>query len=461
MDIMFIGLGRVGLPQALVFAQKGFNVYGFDIDPSVIAWINNLQIPFNEPLMREYLEENINRTFFPLANWNEVHEYLHHIDVIFFTIGTAAPTAEEAINATELNLTGHFNILDELFSRKKLLKPGIKLIFRTTFPLGATDKLKEYIEKKYSLREGEHFHMAFVPERVVMGSVIEEEQTLPKIIGTYSEATFNALSEIFKKIGGEIIRVRNPITAEFCKLTDNAFRNTIFGYANEIAMYASHFDIDSKEVIDTVNMNYKRNRIPKPGFVSGYCLDKDPYIFELNFLKKEDNRDFHSVWYYARRTNDILIPYTVSRILKHLTNPNESCVAILGLSFKEGVDDFRMSHAFGIMQALVDAGVKKFKVYDPNICKNKYTKFPEEFLPYILEGDDTFNQNLLIDVDAVIICDRCPALRKLNDEMKLENYLARTKSPCYLFDGWNIWREAIKLSHIIYEGLGFSNRIRD
>lgn len=451
--ILFIGLGRIGLPQSLVFANKGFKVYGFDADPLVIEGIRRLQIPFYEPKVKSYLKKNLNKKFFPLSCWNEISNHLIDIDAIFFTIGTQVMGEQDALAKPQLDISGHYKVLDNIFSQKNKFKKTIGIIFRTTFPVGSTDLLKDYIESKYSIKESKDFYLAFIPERIIVGKTINEEESLPKIIGTYTDTAFKAAKKIFKKIGGKLIRVHDPKTAEFCKLTDNAFRSTLFAYANELAMHASGLGIDAKEVINAVNDGYARNHLPMPGYVSGYCLEKDPYIFELNFLKNKEGRDFQSVWYYGRKTNDYLTKYTVLKVLKHLKNPAESCVAILGMSFKGDTDDFRMSHSIHMIEMLIEHNVRKLKIYDPFLGKGKYTAFPEKFLPYLTATSDVLTEDFLTDVNAIIICTMHHSLLELSSNKKVK-LLAKTKKPCYLFDGYNIWGEAKKIPHMQYESLG-------
>lgn len=452
-SVLIIGLGRIGLPQALILANSGIKVHAFDQNAVTAQSCNDGEIPFYEPHLADYLKKNIHKTFFPSANWKKIQSILPEIDAIIFTIGTKVVTDQDILNKKSLHINEYFTLLDKLFSNKTSFKKGIKLIFRTTLPLGSTNQLKNYLETQHALKEGKDFYLAFVPERIIEGSAIDELLTIPIIVGVYSDEAFIPISNLFKPIGSKIIRVKNPITAEFCKLTDNTFRSTMFGYANEIAMYANQFGIDADEVINAVNDHYERNHIPRSGFVSGYCLSKDPYIFELDFLKNDPYRDFHSVWYYARKTNDYLINFIVKKIISHFKNIKKSHVVILGLSFKEDVDDFRMSHAFKIIEMLIAVHVNKISVYDPNLEKNKYTALPDSWLPYIVKKSDTVDMDLFDGADAIIICDRHHVLCDLNNTKKLANLLKNTKNPCYLLDAWNIWKAAKDIKHIHYESI--------
>jgi len=453
--VLIIGLGRIGLPQALSFAHAKIKVYGFDQNVEAVDALKAGKTPFFEPSMAKYLKATIHKTFFPHSSWPDLFKHLFEIDAIIFTISTGAPDESAIINEKELDFSSYFTLLDILFAKKTLLKKGIKLIVRTTLPLGGSDKLKECIETKYSLREGKDFYLAFVPERITEGCAIEELRTIPKIIGVYSDAAYGPIAKLFKTAGTKIIRVKNPITAEFCKLTDNSFRSTIFSYSNEIAMYASNFDIDVKEVIATVNNNYDRNFIPQPGFVSGYCLSKDPYIFASGYLKRMTGRDFQSVWFYGRKTNDYLVEFIAKKVLKQLKDPVNNCVAILGLAFKEDVDDFRISHSLKMIESLVQKKIKNIKVYDPYLDRNVYTTLSKEALFNISEKTNHLTPKFFANVDAIIVCNQHKALVDLNETKILTKLLQKTKKPCFLYDGFDIWKEAANVGHIHYEGFGF------
>ena len=428
-NVLVIGLGRIGLPQALTFAESGLTVYGYDRNLDTVEKLNKGITPFYEPEMDKYLKNTINKNFFPLAAWIDLIDHFQDFDAIIFTIGTSAPSEKDAILKKQIDFSEYFKLMEKLFSQKNIIKKRIKLIIRTTLPLGATDQLKKHIETTYSLSEGKDFYLAFVPERMTEGCAINELKTLPKIIGVYSEDAFLPISQLFEYIGSSVIRVKNPITAEFCKLTDNTFRSTLFGYANEIAMHASEFDINAEEVIAAVNNHYDRNHIPLPGFVSGYCLSKDPYIFELGFSKNRNERDFQSVWFYARKTNDYLTEFVTKKVLQNINNRENCVIAILGLSFKEDVDDFRFSHSFKIMELLIKNGISKLNCYDPFLDKNKYAAIPEYFHPFVLVKMNTLNELFFKNIDAIIISDRHKELYDFNDSKKLDHLLKHTKKP--------------------------------
>ncbi len=448
--LLVIGLGRIGLPQALVLADQGFQVYGYARNVDMLEGLAEHKAPFVEADLQELLRKHYGKNFIPFTSWDKTREILPKIEGIFFSIGTKTVSNQDITQNSSLDLSGYYALFDQIFSDKRCLKKPITLIIRTTVPLGTTDQFKQYLEKKYAFKESQDFFLGFVPERMAEGAAIKELQSLPRIIGTYSDEGFAAIQALVTQSGGDVIRVANPLTAEFCKLTDNSYRSTLFGYANELAMYANTLKISISEVIDAVNQHYQRNHLPQPGFVSGYCLSKDPYIFELDFLKNHPHRDFHSVWYYARRTNDFLMQFVVQKITDFVGDRKNVCVAILGLSFKADVDDFRLSHGFTILDQLIAAQITQFKLYDPNFNKNSYTRLPDQYLPFVGQASATLNQKMLAAVDAIIVLSPHRALKRRNDSAKLTKLLKGTQNPCYLLDLYRVWDEASSIEHIQY-----------
>lgn len=455
--LLVIGLGRIGLPQALVLADQGFQVYGYARNTRLVETLATDTPPFEEPHLLTLLRKHYGKNFIPYTAWDKIQEFLPSIDGIFFSIGTKAPSNQDIIQQTPLDLSDYFDLFDRIFLSDTSIKKPITLIIRTTVPLGTTDRFKDYLEKKYAYKEGVDFFLGFVPERMKEGAAIRELQTMPRIIGTYSNQGFSAIQDLVKLPGREVIRVANPLTAEFCKLTDNSYRSTMFGYVNELAMYANTLNISIAEVIGAVNQHYTRNHLPEPGFVSGYCLSKDPYIFEMDFLENHSERDFHSVWYYARRTNDFLIQFIVRKIIVFAAERQDVSVAILGLSFKADVDDFRMSHAFKMMDHLIAADMTQFTLYDPYFAKNTYTVLPERYLPYVKRISATLDKELVSGVNVVLLLNPHTEIKNLNQLEKLTPLLQHTHKPCYLFDLYHIWGEAAQITHIDYatlEGAG-------
>jgi len=415
MKAVVIGLGRIGLPLALVAADSGIIVTGIDIKEELIKMLKNRNEPFHEPMLKELLEKHLNKNFYPKLQ-DEAKEDIKYAEYIVITIGTEFVKYPEKPNIDRL-----FSIIENILN---IGIGGKTIILRVTMPVGYTDKIKEKIENN-GLKEGVDFYLAFVPERIMEGKAIEEEKTLPKIVGCYTDTSFQKVKLFFSKIGGEIIRVTNPKTAEFIKLIDNAWRNTRFAFANELAFLAEESGIDVIGAISSANKGYKRNQIPIPGPVSGYCLGKDPYILEDAFKEIAQKRGFNSVWFYGRKANDWLIE-------KIIENVEGETVLVAGLTFKADIDDFRYSHGIELVRRLIDNG-KKVYVHDPYISKNMYTTLPKNIDKKVKKVESLYS--IPEEVETIIFS----VPHKEYKEMQISELNPSLK----IIDLWNIFRDQI------------------
>ncbi|UCH72017.1 MAG: nucleotide sugar dehydrogenase [Thermoplasmatales archaeon] len=421
MKVCIFGLGRIGLPIALVCADSDYTVVGIDINKRLIDCLKKAKTPFEEPGMEELLKKNLNKNFYPKhPNVENVTQDLKQADYIILAVGTRFAKYPDKPKLSKL-----YSIIGQIISA------GIKgktIILRVTLPIGTADEIKELIEKKTGMIEGKDFWFGFVPERIMEGKAIKEERALPKIVGCYSNLSFTKVSAFFKKIGGEIIKTSNPKTAEFIKLVDNSWRNTRFAFANELAFLAENNDIDIMEAIESANAGYERNEIPRPGPVSGYCLGKDPYFLENAFKEIAEKRGFNSVWYYGRRAND----WFYDKVANNLEGKN---ILVAGLSFKENIDDFRYSHGLEITRILLAKGYKVI-VCDPFLNKNYYTELPKD-LEGKVKSYTTIEKALECDIDTILFTTRHREYRNLDLEKLIKN--RKKSSPikiidiCYMF----------------------------
>ncbi len=418
MKIVIFGLGRIGLPIALVCADSGYKVVGIDINKKLIDSLKNKELPFYEPGMKELLLKHINKNFFPKHQENNIEPDLKEAEYIVLAVGTSFAKYPDKPKLDTL-----YSIINQII---KINLQGKTIILRVTLPIGTSDDIKKLIEKKTGLKEGKDFWFAFVPERIMEGKAIQEEKKLPKIIGTYNNKAYEKVNSFFKKIGGNIVKVSNPRTAEFIKLIDNSWRNTRFAFANELAFLAEKNNINIIEAIESANEGYERNEIPIPGPVSGYCLGKDPYLLELAFEKISKKRGFNSVWYYGRRANDWLN----KKIIEDVKGKN---ILVAGLAFKQDIDDFRYSHSIEIVQKLAEKGYNVY-VHDPYLDNNYYTTLPTEIEKKVTKTKNI--SEIIKKIDTLIIATRHKEYKNLN--IKELNPSAK------IMDLWNIYRKTAK-----------------
>ena len=281
--------------------------------------------------------------------------------------------------------------------------------------------------------------MAFVPERLMEGKAIREEKHLPKVIGCYNDKSFEKTKRFFEKIGGEIVRVSNPRTAEYVKLIDNSWRSMRFSFANEIAYLSDANGINAMEVLRAANKGYERNGIPMPGPVSGYCLGKDPYLLEMSF-DKVVVRGFNSVWFYGRRANDWLC----EKVVKEAKGKN---ILVAGLSFKWDIDDYRNSHSIDIVELLLSEDFKVI-VTDPYMDKTTYTRLPKHLEKNV---EKMSFKDAIKKADTIIFS----TAHKEYREFDHKNLVKNTKKGVKILDLWNIFEGKLENNkNVNYVGLG-------
>jgi len=427
MKISVFALGRTGLPLSLVCADSGFEVIGIDINEELVEQIKNKKLPFYEPGMKELLEKHLNKNFYPTTI---INDDVKESDYFIIAIGTKFNRYPEKASLTNL-----YKVID------RIKEIGIKnktIIFRVTLPIGTTDNIKELLEKD-DLVEGKDFHLAFVPERLMEGKAISEEKNLPKVIGCFNDQGFEKVKFFFEKIGGRIVRVSNPRTAEFIKLVDNSWRNMRFAFANEVAFLSDVNGVNAMEVLDAANTGYERNGIPMPGPVSGYCLGKDPYLLEMAF-DKVIVRGFNSVWFYARRANDWLC----KSIVKQVKGKN---ILVAGLTFKQDIDDFRNGHPSDIIEMLLAEDFHVL-VTDPFIDSTVYTRLSSHIDKNVEKI--SFEEGIK-KADTIIFATAHEKYRKF----KVNDIVNKTKKNVRIIDLWNIYQGRIEdKKDIDYIGLG-------
>ena len=358
-EVLVIGLGRIGLPVALVTADSGLVVKGVDASEVSIASLKEKKAPFEEPGLSELIEKHSGKNFLPMT-WDDANATdFANVRWIVVTIGVHVLPWPNPADLSILH-----TIIDGLVARDGL--KGRTLILRTTLPVGTTSLIAQHIEQKTGLEIGKDLNLAFIPERLVEGMAISEERSLPKIIGPVNPEALSEAKELFSHIGGGLIEMSNSDSAEFVKLIDNAWRHTRFAFANDAAVAASANGVDIIEVINAANQDYDRNSVALPGPVSGYCLGKDPLIFEYAFQNVEPKRELPSVWLTALRSSQALVPWTIERV-------KGNRILVAGLSFKEDVDDFRMAFSEPLIESLLDAG-HEVSVCDPELGRNAYTQ---------------------------------------------------------------------------------------
>lgn len=362
MKIGIIGLGRVGLPLALYFANSNINVIGLEKNKRIIEKINKCEAPFKENLIEEYLISSFRKK---TINVTDDERELDSCDVIIITVGT--PLSKNL-------LPDYSQIYSALEILVKLNLKGKVIILRSTSsPETLEDIIKPYLEKNTNLIAGKDFGLAVCPERIVEGYAIEEIKILPEIIGGINHISSEIVKEVFKAINPkkEFIFL-TPKGAALAKLFTNIYRYVNFALANEFAIISEFFGEDCYKIIKAVNYKYPRANIPKPGPAGGPCLSKDVYYLRTETIFP----DFIKMAWFV---NESIPNIVVDKLVKKFeSSRNEKIhgkkIAILGLAYKAEIDDVRGSPSLRIIELLKSLGAE-ISVYDPYVSDDDIREY--------------------------------------------------------------------------------------
>jgi len=344
-SLSVIGLGRVGLPLALSFADRGVQVLGVDHDRALLESVRAGRMPFTEAGTQELLDRVHGTGRFELA---ERAADAARSDDIVITIGTPS------FSHLESDLSQVRAAVDDLLP---LLRPGHALILRSTIAPGTTEFVAAYIEKQRGLRPGEDVFVAHAPERIAAGRFLEEISTLPCIIGGVGEASTECAAATFSIFGAPIVKT-TPVQAELAKIWTNILRYTTFALPNLLMMDCERYDANVFEVIDLINHDYPRGGIAWPGLTAGTCLRKD-------FVFSEERSNAPGMLLAVSRVNEAVPLFLVEGIKRRLGDLASRKIAVLGLTFKRDTDDERDSLSPKLIR-LLERELADVAVCDPH-----------------------------------------------------------------------------------------------
>jgi UDP-N-acetyl-D-mannosaminuronic acid dehydrogenase len=322
-SISVIGLGRVGLPLALCFADRGLRVLGVDHDQAKLASLRAGRMPFEEPGAQAMLDRVLADGRLELA---DRAADAARADDIVITLGTPS------FSHVESDLSQIRSALDDLLP---LLRPGHALILRSTIAPGTTEFVAGYLQKRRGLSIGEDVFVAHAPERIAAGRFLTEITTLPCIVGGVGEASTEHAARLFEVFGAPIERT-TPVQAELAKIWTNILRYATFALPNLLMMDCEQYGANVFEVIDLINRDYPRGGIKMPGMTAGTCLRKD-------FVFSEERSNAPGMLLAVSRVNEGVPLFLVEGVKRRVGELAAKKVAVLGLTFKRDTDDERDS----------------------------------------------------------------------------------------------------------------------
>src|SRR3954470_12248115 len=405
-DVAVIGCGRVGLPLALSFADRGLRTLGVENDRERLRAVRDARMPFDEPGAPEVLRRV---TEAGTIDWSERVAGAARARNIVITLGTPS------FSHIEIDISDIRTALDDLLG---VLREGHLLVLRSTIAPGTTDFVAGYLSKHRGFAVGEDLFVAHVPERIAAGRFFEEIATLPCIVGGVGERSGEAAARLFEVFGAPI-RQTTPVQAELAKIWTNILRYAMFALPNRLMMECEQYGANVFEVIDLINRDYPRGGMPQPGFTAGSCLRKD-------FTFSEERSPAPGMLLAVSRVHESVPLFIVDGLRRRLGPLAGRKVAVLGLAFKADTDDERDSLSHKLIR-LLERELADVAVHDPVV------QSPTQPL------DDA-----LLDADAVVVATNHSAFRAAG---LLRHIADSPRRDAGVPAPWNTWRAAQVFAH--------------
>ena len=371
--ISIIGLGYIGLPTAAMFASRKLQVVGVDVNQAAVDTINRGEIHIVEP---------------------DLDMVVHAAVLQGYLRATTKPEPADAfLIAVPTPFKGDNHEPDLKYieaackSIAPVLRSGNLVVLESTSPVGATEKMAEWLAKarpdlSFPQAAGEvsDIRIAHCPERVLPGKVMQELITNDRLIGGMTRRCSLLAAELYSAfVTGECIIATSPRVAEMAKLTENSFRDVNIAFANELSVICDRLGIDVWELIRLAN-RHPRVQVLQPGAgVGGHCIACDPWFIVAS--APEDSKLIRA----AREVNDAKPHWVIAKANEAIAavlakdasrTAGDLTIACYGIAFKPDIDDLRDSPAMEIAQSLLASHPGKLLVVEPNI----------EALPQALKG---------------------------------------------------------------------------
>lgn len=357
-----VGLGYVGLPLAVEKAKAGFRTIGFDVQESKVNMVNEGHNYIGDVVDSD-LQNLVEKKMLTATS-----DFSFVKDVDFIAI--CVPTPLDAHQEPDIS---YVRSSAEAIS-EHLTKGTMVVLESTTYPGTTEELIKPILEKGSGLKCGEDFYLGFSPERVDPGNLIYKTKNTPKVVGAIGKDATEVIAAMYRAVlEGDVCEVSSPAVAEMEKILENTYRNINIGLVNELTMLCNKMGISMWEVIDAAKTKpYGFQAFyPGPG-LGGHCIPLDPYY--LSWKAREYG--FHtSMIESSMMINDQMPEYCVDRAGKILNQKkkalNGAKVLVLGVAYKQDIDDYRESPALRVIEIL-----KREKAdvdfYDPWIMEYKY-----------------------------------------------------------------------------------------
>ena len=380
------GLGYVGLPLAVEKAKAGFKVLGFDVQETKVNMVNNGV---------NYIGDVVNEDLVAIVNSGNLRATTDFSAVASCDcVCIAVPTPLDRHQQPDISYVKSSTESIAPFLHKDMLI----VLESTTYPGTTEELLKPILENASGLKCGEDFYLAFSPERVDPGNLIYKTKNTPKVVGGCTPKCTEVAATMYEAVlEAPVFKVSSPAVAEMEKILENTYRNINIGLVNELAILCNRMGISIWEVVDAAKSKpYGFQAFyPGPG-LGGHCIPLDPYY--LSWKAREYG--FHtSMIESSMMVNDKMPEYCVERAM-HILNQHKKAingaqVLVLGVAYKQDIDDYRESPAIRVIEELEKVGAD-VKYYDPWV-----SEFRENGIT--MKGENELTVELLENADIVLV----------------------------------------------------------
>ena len=353
--VCVIGLGYIGLPTAIVAAEHGYEVIGYDIDPERVHEINKGNPIITEPEVYEKLAVVLGPELFRASTKIEGADY--------FIVAVPTPITED--KKADLSC-----VLDAVDAIAPVLSRGNTVLIESTVPVGVTQHIAQVLEEKTGLQAGTDFYIAHCPERVLPGNIFHELVNNDRIIGGINQESAEQAQQFYQAFVNGQMHLTNTQAAEMVKLIENSSRDVELAFAHQVASMAYAIGLNPYEVIELANKHPRVNILRPTCGVGGHCLAVDPWFLTESFPHQTQ------LIKAAREVNDNK-PREIIQCIEHAVNEwnkhnTRSCtVALLGATYKPDVDDVRESPALEIIRHFINQKGIPLQVCDPYIAADQ------------------------------------------------------------------------------------------
>lgn len=372
-----VGLGYVGLPLAVEKAKAGFRTIGFDVQQAKVDKVNAGENYIGDVVQEDLAELVTEGRLEATTDFSRVSE----CDFVAICVPTPLDIHQQPDTSYMENSAREI---------APYLKKGVMVVLEsTTYPGTTEDLIRPILEKGSGLTCGTEFYLGFSPERVDPGNLIYKTKNTPKVVGAIGAEALDLIASVYESVlEGGVTRVSSPAVAEMEKILENTYRNVNIGLVNELAQLCDRMGIDIWEVIEAAKTKpYGFTAFyPGPG-LGGHCIPLDPYY--LSWKAREYG--FHTSMIEASMmVNDRMPEYCVERAERLLSDRSQKAICganvlVLGVAYKQDIDDYRESPALRVIECLEKRGAN-VTYFDPWVSSYRFKGVERASIPELTPG---------------------------------------------------------------------------